>query len=502
MRLAILAVMAAGCGGHASPPAAPPGPPVAFPAARWVPAKPLYVFASPTVEDAQRTARDAIELVAAATGIDLRDAARASAAVFGVDVLHPDPLAAIGVDLQGSWAVFGDDLDPTLVVHLAAPAQMSAFLDRQRERGLVTRSAIVDRTEVISATVLTGVTVSLAIDGEWMWVHLALSGTGGGAGADGARWFTASHAPHEAGWSRDWAWAQRMAGAARTLVGVLDLHGALAGAVARIAAMPDALACARLTESIGKVGFAVESDGHHVAAHAALDVGSTDRLRSMILPAPSGWEATAGHAALAVQWNLDLAAARGWLAPCMAVVGTELELLDRTGVRTARAMLLGFEPDSMSGSGAIALDLTSTTFLERQLDRIPGRSMLARERRFGPYRGFSLSIPFSVTVDYVLDPKLAIAALGDGVLAGLVAPGAPAPAPIFAVDVAPPVLSARAWETVLHGLAERRLDGSPGSFAHRAAEHLMAWRDAHLAVTAGAGEDAGAIVVSLSGDRR
>jgi hypothetical protein len=340
MRLAQFVVLAA-CGARATPAAPPPpGALPAFAAARWVPDKPLYVLASPSLGDAQRMARDAIDLLAIATGHDLRDAMRASTALLGVDALHPDPLAAIGIDVHGGWAMFSEDLSPTLVVHLTAPAQMTGFLDRQRAHGLVTRSVIVDRTEVVSATLLDGVGLSWAIDGDWLWLHASLPG----APDDAGRWFTASHHPHPASWTDGWAWAQRGASAAATLVGVLDLRGALAGAAARL---PDALACAKLAESVGKVSLAVEGDAHHVAARVALEVGSTERLRGMLLPAPSGWGATAAHAALAVQWNLDLAASRAWLAPCFAAAGAPLALVDETAVRAARAVLVGFDPDTM-----------------------------------------------------------------------------------------------------------------------------------------------------------
>src|SRR5215468_614038 len=151
MRFAILVVIAAGCAGRATPSAAPDNALPDFAAARWVPARPVYVLASHNLGDAQRAARDAIEMLAAATGFDLRDAMQTSSALFGVDVLHADPLAAIGVDVRGGWTLFGTDIDPTLVVHLAAPPQMAAFLDHQRERGLVTRSVIVDRIEVVTA---------------------------------------------------------------------------------------------------------------------------------------------------------------------------------------------------------------------------------------------------------------------------------------------------------------------------------------------------------------
>lgn len=495
----MLVALAAGCAGRASSPPAPSALPP-FAAARWVPERPAYVLASPSLAAAQRAARDAIDLLAAATGGDLGDAVRGAGALLGIDARSADPLAAIGVDVGGGWAIFGGDpgspdpLSPTIVVRLAAPAQMAAFLDRQRARGLVTRSVIADGTEVRSAALPAGLTVSWAIEAEWMWVHVAPPGPD-----DGARWFTASHGRHGAGWTGGWAWAQRAAGAAASVVGLLDARGALAGAIARL---PDAVACAKLTEAVGRVSLAVEGDGHHVAARLAFDLGSTDRLRARLLPPPAGWDATARTAAIAAQWNLDLAGARDDLAPCLAALGAPVAIVDETGVRAARAMLVGFDPDAGSGTGAVALDLASPAYLERQLDRIPLRRTLERARTFGPYRGHAIAIPFSVTVEYVLEPHLAIAALGDGLLARLVAPApAPAAVPIAALDLAPPAMSARAWQTLADAVVERAMSGAhgaAGAVARQVVAHLMGWRDAHFAVTA-EGSD---LVVAISGDRR
>ena len=499
MRLAILAVLVIGCGGHASSPAASssgsgsgagvPG----FPATRWVPARPTYVFASATVSDAQRSLRDAIDVLGIATGIDLRDATRVLEGVLGVDPLHPDPLAAIGVDPHGSWALFSEALSPTIVVHLTAPGQLTAFLDRQRKRGLVTQSTIVDTTEVVSAELFGRVTLSWAIAGDWLWLHLAPAS----AHEDAASWFAASRGTHGDGWIGNWRWAQHAAGAAAGLIGFLDLHGPVAGAIARL---PGAVACANLIEPVGRVAVAVDGDEHHVGARIAIDVGSTTAIRPLILPAPTGWNAAAAPAAIAVQWNLDLSAVRSWLAPCLAAVGGPLALPDEPSVRAGRGMLLGFDPDARSGAGAVALDLTSSAFLERQLDRIPLRRALERSRTFGAYQGSSIAIPFSVTIEYVLQQKLALAALGEGVLARLVAPGvaSPGPGPIFALDVAPPAMSAEAWATVLHVLAQQSVAGSPGPATRHAVERLMRWRDAHLAVTAEPTE----LVLTASGNRR
>jgi hypothetical protein len=340
--------------------------------------------------------------------------------------------------------------------------------------------------------------VSWAIDGEWLWVHVALPG---GAPAPDGRWFAASHARHDAreqaAWTGNWAWAQRAAGAAASLVGVIDLRSAIGQALGKA---PEAVACARLAEPIGTVALGLDGDDHHAAVQLALDVGSTDRLRQMVLPAPSGWDATAAQAAIALQWNLDLSALRSWLAPCLALAGDPLAAVGDIGVRAARGLVMSVDIDAQTGAGAIALDVSSTAFFERQLDRIPLRSLVERSRTFGPYRGHAIAIPSKPPVEYVIDRGLVLGAVGNGLLARLVAP-APGPAPVppvIAIDVAPPAMSVSSWQGILHILVEHRLDGSPSPAVRRAASLLMAWRDARLAVTA----EGSAIVLRLSGSRR
>ncbi|HSS00213.1 MAG TPA: hypothetical protein VLM79_24315 [Kofleriaceae bacterium] len=510
MKHAVLAVLVAACGGRASAPAVQPAAAVGLPAARWVPASPAYVFASETFGEGQHGLREAIELVGNIAGFDLRDVSQAVTGILGVDALSADPLAAIGVDLKSSWAVFSDDLSPTIVLRLAAPDQMVAFLDHQRERGLVTQSVIVDGTEVFSASLIGGVKVGWAIAGDWMWIHFTLPFVSEDD-KEGARWFASSHGAHRAAWTDDWVWAKAATRAAAGLVGYLGHR-----TVARLlAALPPAVACGRLVRLAepGRVAIALEGDGHRFGARIAVEIASTAAVRAMLLPPPSGWDAATAHAGLAAQWNLDAVAARAWLgqngAPCLALAGDLPARLDEIGARTARAAVLGFDPDAMSGTGAVAFDLASPSFFERQLDRIPLRRAVERQRTFGAHRGAAIAIPFSVTVEYVLEPTLAIAALGDGLLARVVAPGPakppPSAVPIAAIDLEPPVLSAAAWEAALHLVADQQLSGTAGPAIKRAVELLLRLRDAHLAVTAESGSMSAApdaIVLSVSGNRR
>ena len=494
MRLAILAVIATGCAPHTGAAAPTPATQVAT---RWVPDRPSYVLASQALDRAQGSLLEAIDLLGTLGGIESREVAQRVADVIHVDALHPDAVAAIGIDPRGGWAMFSESVNPTLVVRLAAPDLLAAFLDREREHGLVTQSVIVDdpgsprgKAEVWSASLGGGRHLSWAVAGEWMWIHLALPGVP----EQGPGWFAASRAPHTGTWTADWAWAQRAAGAAAGVVGWFDLRGAIAGAVARL---PDGVACAQLVAPIGRAAVSIDGDERHVAARFTLDVGSTERLRSWLLPPPGGWAATAAGAAIAAQWNLDVPAVRAWLAPCLATAGVELGAITETGVRAARGLLLEFNPEGPTAAGALALDLTRAAYFERQLDQIPLRRALERPRTFAGTRGVSLAIPFAATVDYVLDDHRALAAVGDGVLARVLAPGAAAAPPIFALDVAPPAMAPRAWVGLL-GTVVSQLAGGSGLQVERIVDRMMRWRSAHLAATAERGE----LVITATGERR
>lgn len=493
MRVLVIALfIAAGCGGKRQvQTAAPPAVVAAFPAARWVPANPTYVFAARTMRDAQRAFRDAIDTFGFAFGADPSEISAALERMIAVDPLRADAVASIGIDLDGGVAVFSEDVNPTFVVRLASPPALAAFVDAQRQRGLVTQSVVALGSEVLSAKLDDGIQLSWVVDGEWLWVHV-------GAEGEGTEWFTASKQPGPASWVGTWQAAEALAQKPAGLVGIV----ALADLAAKVAARrPEAASCARQLEAVRGVGIAVEGEGNFVGGKIAVDLGAAAQpLATHLLAPPPGWSTASARAPLAAQWNLDLRAAASWVQPCIATVdghgraipgGADLTaMLDQLGVRTARAFVHSLDPDDKSGTGVIAVDLSHPRYFAQLLDQIPMRSRFEKKRAFGAYQGKHLSVPFVATVDYVLDDRVFLVAMGDGMLERA-ASGAPGGQPaVLAVDLIPSGLPVGVWEWLF---AQAELPAPK-----RLAQRLSAWADIHL----GAHLDRDRLVIEAQGNRR
>jgi hypothetical protein len=490
----LVALATSGCGsrgGGTSPPQPPPSQPLPvaaknYPAARFIPARPTYALAARSVGDAQRAAGDLLASFGPLVGLDLRAASSLIGGVLGVDALSAGALAEIGVDVDGSMALFSEAVSPTLVVHLAAPAKTRAFVDRLRAGGLPVQPEQVDGVEVLTVALPAGARVSWAIADEWLWIHAGLPL----APDPGTAWLTASRRPGAPTWDGTWQWAVTSGGQGErpALVGFFDLRALLASLSPRI---PAALACTKLLDPVGRVAVAVEAGSGSVGGRIALELGgAAASLQRAVLPAPAGWRGAAAQAPLAVQWNLDLAAVRGHLLPCAQALAVDLSMADRFGVRTARAILQRYDARKPTNSrGVVSFDLAHRKYAAELLDEIPGRSLIERKRTFGPYQGRVLSIPFGgPTIEYVLDDQRAIAGLGEGVLAAAVGqgPGVPGPSsPLLAIDVAPPAMSREAWAGLLDMVG---LSPDP----------LLAWRELHLAIAV-AGDQ---LVLDASGRRR
>src|SRR5690606_27436118 len=225
--------------------------------------------------------------------------------------LRADAVASIGIDLDGGVAVFSEDVNPTFVARLASPPALHAFVDAQRQRGLVTQSVVVDGSEVVSARLDGELELSWVVDGQWLWVHV-------GAAGEGTGWFTASKRASSARWAGAWQAAEALAQGRAGLVGIVELASLAAKVATRV---PEAAACARQLETVRGVGIAVEGEGNHVGVKIAVVLGpSAQPIATHILAPPPGWETASARAPLAVQWNLDFRLAAGWLEPCIAQV--------------------------------------------------------------------------------------------------------------------------------------------------------------------------------------
>jgi hypothetical protein len=490
--LAIILVFVTACGGK-KPGQGATGATVAtvFASAKFVPVQPTYVLSARSMRDAQNSLRDIADLVGMAGDFELKDASALFTYVLGIDPLSPEAVAGIGVDLAGSVVVFSEALNPTFVVHINAPDAIDAYFEKQRERGLHTKSVVVAGTEVFTAAITHTLALSWAREGEWLWVHFAIGA------ADDTAWFEHSRAPSGARWVDGWKWAQGLAAAAPALVGIFDLKG-LAALAAREGA--GSAECVKQLSSVERVGVNFEGDGKHLGARIAFEVGAaSDAIAGHLLQPPPGWAAARANAPMAADWNLDLRASAEWAQHCFvkhngngvdADHANFVAMLDQYGIRTGRGFVHTLDPDEKEGTGAIALDLSSASFVRSQLDQIPRRSKFESSRTFGAYKGKHISVPFIGSGDYVLEDKLAIAAMGDGLLAKIGSGAAQGQPPVLAIDLRPPGLPVGVWAFLL-----AQIDApNPERFAQR----LMTWSDLHL----GAQLDRGSLVIEAAGTRR
>lgn len=452
--LVIALILATGCGGKRQVGTGPAAAAAAFPAARWVPAQPTYVFAAPSIAAAQHSLGDVVDRAMLTQ-------------ILGVDALSPEALSAIGVDVQGGIALFSGEIDPTVVLHLSAPQAMQDFVARQQARPPLGPDVHVD----------------WKIENDWLWIHVAIA-----MHHDDSDWFAASKRGGAAAWGARWNAAQQLASKTPGLVGIVDLHALTAKLATKVPAM---LACARQFESVRGVGVAIEGEGNFVGGKLAVDVGgATQAIGANVLAPPPGWTAASARAPLAAQWNLDLRSVAAWLQPCMIDGPNLVAMVDEYGVRSGRGFVHTLDPDDKSGTGAIALDLTHPRYFEQLLGQIPMRSKFERGRQFGAYKGKHLSVPFVATVDYVLDDRVFLAAMGDGLLERAASGAAVTPPPVFAVDVLPAGLPVDVWEWMF---TQAELPAPK-----RLAQRLQSWNDIHL----NAHIDREALVIEAQGNRR
>ena len=488
---------------HHGTPVEGPGPSAdvrEFAALAFAPDQPTYLWTAHSVSAAQRSINDVIDSFGMLAGATSADAGSALEHLLSVDPLSEIGTQRLGVDPSGSIAMFSEGLDPTIVVQLASPDITRAFFDSVKsQNGVATQSVIVDGVEVSTVKLFGHVRASWAIDKTWLWTHFAF-------GVDqNDDWFAKAHRAHAGAWAKSFGWAKdlraKLAAKANGLLGFFDVRALLAIARAhapirdpadKSGKMNDVIACLDSFQPIGIAGFAIDGDGHHAAGRLALDLGpAAAGIASAILPPPPGFAALASTAPIAMQWNLDVGAIVRFLAPCASSIGADTEFFTKFGVRAARVAVMTLDPGQHSGTGIVAADLSDATYLRGMLDQIPHRSMLESDHTYGALAGHRISIPFVISLDYVLTDRLGILAVGDGLMDKLVATAPTSPPPVLSLDLIVAGLPEATWQFVI-------AQATNEWFAKRATSLLQRWHDGHLRVTI----DHDALVIEASGNRR
>lgn len=474
-----------GCGtrkvGSGGPPTTAPAQVVTvFPAARFVPAKPSYVVSARSMRDAQASYTHLVDMLGMVAGFEVSEVSRELTSILGVDPLSADAVAAIGVDLDGSVAVFSEDMNPTFVLHLKAPDAMQGFLEGQRQDGLRTQSVIVAGTEVYTSKLDSDADISWAIDGDWMWIHFSFGG------ADDASWFERSKQPTGAAWVDGWSWAKGQGSS--PVVGVFEPGSMLAKLAAQA---QQAAACAKQLAAVRRIGLNFDIDAKQAAVRLAVDLGDASaRLASVLLAPPPGWTAASANAPIHAQWNVDLPTVATFVQSCTGEDDMRVGL-DQVGVRSFRAFAHSLDIGDKEGVGAVSVDLSSAAFFKGMLDQVPGRGMAESNRTFGQYKGKHLKVPFFLEADYVLNEQVAIGAMGKGVLETIGSGAAPAgPPAVMLVDVRPQGMPAGVWQD-LFGLLDL-------PDPKRLTQRLMLWTELH----ADAVLDGSSLIITARGIRR
>jgi len=404
----------------------------AYPVLRWVPADASYVAVTARVGEGVRAARELAGIASVGTGVDEAELDRLLRSALGASPIDASELAAAGIDVDRSAALFGQGGFPTVALPVADADQLSELLERRpaatvEHRGHRIRSW---RDGELSVS-------SVAIDG-WLFLHL-------GPRDGGPDWLDAILAAPAAsmGGSEELAaavtrgrralghGAEAAAAIAPGLVGMVRL-GPLARDIAGWPDAPDGLAACvrRASAAAPRLVWAADFSAQDGAAWAALDLtpGAARALREGVAEAaPPGFLAYRDAAAIAAGWSVELAVLERARA-ALSCPGLDQPLRDpvreATGFRGPRGWHVAatsIDIDDMSGAGAMHLVLADRNLIAAQLESIPARSLFERTRRVAGVPVQVLSVPGLPSIMYRQAGDRFTLAVGDGVMAEVLA---------------------------------------------------------------------------------
>jgi hypothetical protein len=476
-----MVLMVTSCGGRGSGAAEPTANVGAYPGLRWVPADVSYVIAARRTADLVAVLRDLFDVTGLLTDADAETVAAAMRGSLGFDVLSVDGLAAVGVAVDGGAAMFSKGMSPTLAVQLDDASKMTATIDRLRSGGVAVQTRQEGGVEVFSYRGNPNLHVHWAIAEGWLWARFEIVAD---RDADDT-WFTALRAARgalaaHADWKAALASGRRLPSGASEEPPVAGLvrMGPYADALARSGVSE---ACLALPRRAPRSFFAAAVTGPDGAMAIAFDLGAAARdLAALAQPALAGW-ATARHGApVQAELTFDLVALGTAVAPCDG--GEIARAQEQVGLRGLRGFVRALDLDKPDGVGAVHVDLVSRRPVAAVLDEIPGRSLLERKRRIGPYDGASISLPGVPDVAYVLvdvpkaNPPRALFAAAVGLdLATVVGNGTASPSPQLAhFELVPGGLPAATWE----GLMD--LMGHSAEMRQRTVTRLQRWKSGQV----------------------
>jgi hypothetical protein len=447
-RACLILLCIAGCGRAPAPPAASPAVSElrgGYPAVQWIPADATYAMVAVRLRDAAAAARELVAAIGLFADEDVEAADREMRGELGISLLAEPDLTGIGLDPDGSVAVFSRGLFPTAVVEVAAPDQLRAYLDSRRpDSGVSVRR--LDGHDVYTWHD-DELAVSWALIDDWFAVRI--------------------YDPRRD--TEPLGWVVRMLADARSagFAGQADVSAALASArrrlpppapiedplfvqparaaspglfgLVRIGRLIDALPadvagelapCRPLMPPDGRLSFAADMSwrsGDGVIEVALAPAAARALGAALAPPPPPGFVAFARDAAVRLELGLDLA----WLDELARTAGCPLlpPLPERPRVRMGAGKVSGYHlaagtirPEERSARVAVHLSLRDPSFVRELLDRIPMRRQLESDARVGGREVKVVSVPLFPRLRYRLTERSFTAATGDGVMEALLAP--------------------------------------------------------------------------------
>jgi len=389
--------------------------------------------AAARLDDAVAALREAGELVSALQGDSLAELDRAARAAFGVSPVSPEDLAAAGIQLGGSAALFGQGGFPTAVLPVADGDKLRRLLDRERPEH--NASVAEHRGHQVYSWSQGDMAASWVVLDGWLILRAAPAGPG-------------------------LAWLDQILAApgGGSLGGDPELAEVARRGEQALAAAPGLIALVRFDRLAGELED-WKGSGRELPGCARTLAGAAPRLVAAARPGPAGTEtwaaldlttATAGalrdHSGppapggyysyrRAAPLALALAVPLPWLEKVRAAAGCPLidqpirdpvrQMTGMAGPRAIYAAASRIDIDDLDGSGAVHMVLTDPDLVNAQLESIPGRSLFERTRTIAGREVKALSFPGAPALLYRQEGRRFTAALGDKAMAAMLGRGTP-----------------------------------------------------------------------------